>query len=136
MARMPRIEDFVGQLDFGGDGNGDGDGDNRGTAVQKQFGISGSLKAQDVQAVQKITNVAAVAARDAARFASVSDAPSAGQPLRISGTPVSRGNVTYNVYTSAITERTFQNSAAKTANKIGIVKTTRPGALDFGVSRN
>jgi len=59
--------------------------------------------------------------------------PQRSPNVNISGTPVSRGNVTYNVYSSAITPRTFQNSFTTAANRSGAVSTNRSGQVNRSV---
>jgi hypothetical protein len=54
-------------------------------------------------------------------FSSPSPAPQ--QPLNISGTPVSRGNVTYNVYTQSSTRETA-NALSQLNSKTGSSRTT------------
>jgi hypothetical protein len=131
MARMPRIEDFVGDLSF------DPPGPPGPTETPTLSRAAQAVANLPTPLAPTLGNVlfgnTGTFTRPTPIYGFDTPQPT---PLPQTLTVPGRAGVTYNVYTSAITERTFQNSAAKTANKIGIVKTTRPGALDFGVSRN
>ena len=131
MARMPRIEDFVGNMDFGGGGGGGGGASVDVTSLSnyrpQSFQYPGS------QTVAEQVRTAANRARENLQTMGPIGFDRPSPTVGISGTPVSRGNVTYNVYSSAITTRTFQNELARTASRTGVVTTTRPGALNRGV---
>jgi hypothetical protein len=126
MARMPRIEDFVGDLNFG-TRDGDGDGGRTGGVNLKIDNLPPLLPSADPNRrltqseIRGAGRMTTLEAGLSGLFSSPSPAPQ--QPLNISGTPVSRGNVTYNVYTQSSTRETA-NALSQLNSKTGSSRTT------------
>ena len=127
MARMPRIEDFVGDLSFGAPTGGGGGGGGGAAAAQAitdaMVRRSEAIDPSLYQSTAAQINAAAQRAREnlAAMGPVGFDRPA--PTVGISGTQVSRGNVVYNVYTQQ-SAREFQNAVADLNAKTGSSRAT------------
>lgn len=130
MARMPRIEDFVGNLDFGGDGGNGGDGGDGGRRPRVEGIRVGGLTSSDISGI-------------AAEKRGIGPIFGFDRPERLTPrdfTPVSpvggrslATTVNYNIFSKASTSRTFANDLKTVTNKSGTLDSNRPGKRFFGV---
>jgi len=132
MARMPRIEDFVGDLNFTPPTT-----TTTTTTTTTKPPIAGSRPSTSPAAsiIAREINNAVAAATSRANLREMGpigfDRPQPA-PFSVSGTPVSRGNVTYNLYSSSST-REIQNIITRGNSKAGATVTTgRTSRLSFG----
>jgi hypothetical protein len=123
MARMPRIEDFVGDLSFDPrTGDDDTDSDNGALDVTQLPGY----RPAGFQYAGGTLNARVQAAAQQARANLESMGPigfDKRETVTVAGTQVSRGNVTYNVYTQSSTRETA-NALSQLNSKTGSSRTT------------
>jgi hypothetical protein len=127
MARMPRIEDFVGDLNFTPPTTTT-------TTTTTKPPLAGSVSSGSPAAkiIQKKLIMLLLPLTARANLAAIGGPygfdTSSARPLSVSGTPVSRGNVTYNVYTTSSTRET-QNALTRANSKSGAPVTTSVRAI-------
>lgn len=133
MARMPRIEDFVGDLNFTPPTTTTTDT----TSTKAPLAGTVSSGSPAAKIIQNEINNAVAAASARANLAAIGGSYGFDRgptPLTVSSTPVSRGNVTYNVYTQSSTRETA-NALNQLNSKTGSSRTTNSvrALSDFSV---
>jgi hypothetical protein len=139
MARMPRLEDFMRNMNFGGRGGGGGGGGDvtgatGGASVRPP--LSNTLLNAGLSAASTTFGATGFSGLSALQNATPNRISTPYSPLTPGPSGLlgpGRGAVyqtNYNITTSALTPRTLQNGLTATANRSGVVSTSRPGALD------
>ena len=132
MARMPRIEDFMGNMNFDPPPGLSGGG-KLGSDGKPMVSIMGTTMTQTAaQALKPYSPPGALlrgVGTDISRPLSSFTQPSI-TPSGLAGPGRNAVYQTNFISTSAITPRTLQNSLTQTANRSGSITTSRPGSVD------
>jgi len=138
MARMPQIEDFVGNMDFGGNGGGDGGGLVGGATGARVGGLSSgqlSLLSAEKRGIGAnfggvgFSGLSALQSATPSRISTPYGGLSSEQRTQNALRNVYATPQQVNIYSSAITPRTLQNSLTTAAGRSGVVTTNRPGSV-------
>jgi hypothetical protein len=129
MARMPRIEDFVGNMDFGGNGGGDGGGDGNGKIAAAGVKIGGLVSSQLSGLATEKRGIGPQFGFDRPQQLTPKDF----QPVSPAGGRSFSTTTNYNVFSRATSSRTFVNELKTVTGKNGTLDTSRPGKRFFGV---
>jgi uncharacterized Tic20 family protein len=127
MKRMPRIEDFMGDMNFGGLG-GDGDAGGRNVAGPG-VKIGGLVSSQLSELAAEKRGIGPQYGFDTPQRLTPKDF----QPVSPAGGRSFSTTTNYNVFSRATTSRTFANELKTVTNKNGTLDTSRPGKRFFGV---